>query len=289
MRYEAPESLDTRGSLACGRPGRRPRARRGHRSARPDARRRPGPRADRRHQEDPRDPRGGPGKGRLAHRRRGDGGGAQGERRAPGQPGPGWSRPPTSSGRPRSRAGRPWAATYAMARRRRTACPRSSRRGRSPRWPGRRAGATSRSRTSCSARGSSRSPRASSSCPSFCPRAPRARATPTCASSRARRWTSPWWASGVNLTVDGKGVITAARVSLGAVAAKVLLVPAAAQAIVGSTPRPAGAGSARGGGARGVPAHRRQARHRGVPDPGRGRAHAPRGPDRHRAGEGELN
>ena len=41
--------------------------------------------------------------------------------------------------------------------------------------------------------------------------------------------------SGVNLTVDGKGVITGARVSLGAVAAKVLLVPAAAQAIVGSS------------------------------------------------------
>jgi carbon-monoxide dehydrogenase medium subunit len=41
--------------------------------------------------------------------------------------------------------------------------------------------------------------------------------------------------AGVNLTVDGKGIITAARVSLGAVAAKVLLVPAAAQAIVGSS------------------------------------------------------
>jgi len=41
--------------------------------------------------------------------------------------------------------------------------------------------------------------------------------------------------AGVNLTVDGKGVITTARVSLGAVAAKVLLVPAAAQAIVGSS------------------------------------------------------
>lgn len=41
--------------------------------------------------------------------------------------------------------------------------------------------------------------------------------------------------AGVNLTLDGKGVITAARVSLGAVAAKVLLVPAAAQAIVGSS------------------------------------------------------
>ena len=28
----------------------------------------------------------------------------------------------------------------------------------------------------------------------FLPPAPRARATPTCGSSRARRWTSPWWA-----------------------------------------------------------------------------------------------
>jgi carbon-monoxide dehydrogenase medium subunit len=41
--------------------------------------------------------------------------------------------------------------------------------------------------------------------------------------------------AGVNLTVDGKGVITAARVSLAAVAPRVLLVAAAAEAIVGST------------------------------------------------------
>jgi carbon-monoxide dehydrogenase medium subunit len=41
--------------------------------------------------------------------------------------------------------------------------------------------------------------------------------------------------SGVNLTVDGAGRVTAARVSLGAVAEKVLLVPAAAQAMIGST------------------------------------------------------
>jgi carbon-monoxide dehydrogenase medium subunit len=41
--------------------------------------------------------------------------------------------------------------------------------------------------------------------------------------------------AGVNLTVDDKGVITAARVSLGAVAPRVLLVAPAAQAIVGST------------------------------------------------------
>ena len=40
--------------------------------------------------------------------------------------------------------------------------------------------------------------------------------------------------AGVSLTVDEGGTITAARVSLGAVAARVLLVPAAAQAIVGS-------------------------------------------------------
>ena len=38
----------------------------------------------------------------------------------------------------------------------------------------------------------------------------------------------------VNLTIDGKGVITAARVSLGAVAPTVLLVSAAAKAIIGS-------------------------------------------------------
>ena len=40
--------------------------------------------------------------------------------------------------------------------------------------------------------------------------------------------------AGVSLTVDGAGLITAARVSLGAVAARVLLVAEAAQAFVGS-------------------------------------------------------
>ena len=39
--------------------------------------------------------------------------------------------------------------------------------------------------------------------------------------------------AGINLTLDGKGVITAARVALGAVAPTVLLVPAAAKAIIG--------------------------------------------------------
>jgi carbon-monoxide dehydrogenase medium subunit len=41
--------------------------------------------------------------------------------------------------------------------------------------------------------------------------------------------------SGVSLTVDGAGVVTAARVALGAVAEKVLLVPEAARAIVGTS------------------------------------------------------
>ena len=39
---------------------------------------------------------------------------------------------------------------------------------------------------------------------------------------------------GVNLTLDAKGVVTAARVALGAVAPTVLLVPAAAKAIIGT-------------------------------------------------------
>ena len=39
---------------------------------------------------------------------------------------------------------------------------------------------------------------------------------------------------GVSLTLDGKGIITAARVALGAVAATVLLVDAAAKAIIGT-------------------------------------------------------
>src|SRR5258705_48538 len=41
--------------------------------------------------------------------------------------------------------------------------------------------------------------------------------------------------AGVSLTLDAKGVCTAARVALGAVAERVLLVPEAAAALVGST------------------------------------------------------
>ena len=40
--------------------------------------------------------------------------------------------------------------------------------------------------------------------------------------------------AGVSLTLDGKGICTAARVALGAVAERVLLVPAAAKALIGS-------------------------------------------------------
>ncbi len=40
---------------------------------------------------------------------------------------------------------------------------------------------------------------------------------------------------GVNLTLDAKGVCTAARVALGAVAERVILVPEAAKALIGST------------------------------------------------------
>jgi carbon-monoxide dehydrogenase medium subunit len=41
--------------------------------------------------------------------------------------------------------------------------------------------------------------------------------------------------AGVNLTLDAKGVCTAARVALGAVAERVILVPDAAKALIGST------------------------------------------------------
>ena len=40
---------------------------------------------------------------------------------------------------------------------------------------------------------------------------------------------------GISVTLDGKGIITAARVSLGAVSPTVILVPAAAEALIGHT------------------------------------------------------
>ena len=63
----------------------------------------------------------------------------------------------------------------------------------------------------------------------------RAPATPICGSFRARKWTSPWSAVGISVTLDAKGVCTAARVALGAVAPTVLLVKDAADALIGHT------------------------------------------------------
>ena len=87
-----------------------------------------------------------------------------------------------------------------------------------------------------------RSPRARSSRRSCCTSARRIRATPICASSRAPRWTSRWSAPGVHLTLDEGGVVTAARVALGAVAPTVLLVPRRAEAIIGTQAGRSGAG-----------------------------------------------
>ena len=84
----------------------------------------------------------------------------------------------------------------------------------------RRAGATCRSRTSCS--GPRKLALAKGEIVVVVPAAAarrRARATPTCASSRAPRWTSPWSACGVSLTLDAGGIVhRRARVALGAVA-----------------------------------------------------------------------
>ena len=54
-------------------------------------------------------------------------------------------------------------------------------------------------------------------------------AMPTCASFPARKCDIAVVSCGVNLTIDGKGVITAARVALGAVAPTVLLVNGSCQ------------------------------------------------------------
>ena len=94
--------------------------------------------------------------------------------------------------------------------------------------------------------------------------------------------------AGVSLTLDAGGTITAARVSLGAVAARVLLVRGGRPGHHRQPARPAGAGPARGRGAGGLPPDRRQARHGRIPHPGRGRAGAPGGPDRAGPSEDRL-
>ncbi len=81
--------------------------------------------------------------------------------------------------------------------------------------------------------------------------------------------------AGVNLTLGEDGRVTAARVGLGAVAARPLLVPAAAEALIGSALEDAALAQVRRGGPCGVPADRRQARHARVSDQGCRRDGAP--------------
>ena len=182
------------GRPARGRDGRGAGAGRGHRPPGPDARRRRRPRADRRHQEDRRDPRDHRGEGRLAHRRRGDGGRAQGAPAAQaGVAGRGRGGEPhrLDPGAGARHAGRQPVQRLAGGRQRARA-----HRGRGGRHPGRSQGPArppGRGRHARAPQARARA-RARSSSPSCCRPGRRARATPTCASSRARRWTSPWWA-----------------------------------------------------------------------------------------------
>ncbi len=182
------------GRPAGGRDGRGPGAGRGDRPAGPDAGRRRRPRADRRHQEDRRDTRHHRGEGRLAHRRRGDRGRAQGA-------------PPAQAGVARGdRGGQPHrldpgpGARHARRQPVQRLAGRRQRPGAHRRRGGRHAGRApgparppGRGRHARAPQAGAREGRDSSS-PSCCRRARRARATPTCASSRARRWTSRWWA-----------------------------------------------------------------------------------------------
>ena len=96
------------------------------------------------------------------------------------------------------------------------------------------AGARCRSRRSPRDRARLRSPKARSSRRSCCRSARRARAMPIFASSRAPRWTSRSSARGSTSRWTTKGVCTQARVSLGAVAERALLVPEAAAALIGT-------------------------------------------------------
>ena len=94
--------------------------------------------------------------------------------------------------------------------------------------------------------------------------------------------------AGVCLTLDGRGTCTAARVGLGAVAARPLLVAEAADALIGTKVDDAALERLAAGRLGRLPADRRQARHHRISDQGRGRAGAPRGGNRARAREGEL-
>ena len=86
--------------------------------------------------------------------------------------------------------------------------------------------------------------------------------------------------AGVNLTLDGKGVVTAARVALGAVAPTVLLVAAAAKAIIGTKLDDAALEKLGAGRIRRLPPDRRQARHHRIQNQGCRRAGKARREDR---------
>ena len=94
--------------------------------------------------------------------------------------------------------------------------------------------------------------------------------------------------AGVSLTLDQDGSCTAARVGLGAVAARPLAGDRSGRGADRQQGRSGGARAAGERGFRRLPADRRQARHQGIPDQGRRRAGAARGRDRARACEGAL-
>ena len=91
--------------------------------------------------------------------------------------------------------------------------------------------------------------------------------------------------AGVNLTLDGSGTCTAARVALGAVAPTVLLVTEAGAGFDRHQARRGGAGAAGRGRARRLPADRRQARHHRIRIKVAGVLAKPAA--QHRAGAGE--
>ena len=112
---------------------------------------------------------------------------------------------------------------------------------------------------------------------SCCQSRNRANPTPICALFRAPRWTSPWSACAVNVTLDNSGVCTEARVVLGAVAPTQIICEAAAKALIGhrlDEPTLAALDAAAGGR---LQSDQRQARHHRLPDQGRRRAGTPRG------------
>ena len=146
----------------------------------------------------------------------------------------GSSKRPSSSARPRSRAGHHLPAISATHPPRRIRFPLWSPLPQGARWRARPVRDASPSRTCARDPGSSRSARESSSSHSSFPNDRRARLMPICDSFPAPRWISRWWVRGVNLVLDESGRCAWARVALGAVAPTVVLVEEAGAALVGT-------------------------------------------------------